>query len=120
MKSVGGCVAGNGQLQFNYPLGVVVHPTTGYIFVADSVNNCIQVFNKEIAYSHSITPLGNYWFNKPQDVALDEEACLYIAEYGNHCVTKLTNEGHFVQRFGSLGSGAGQLKQPSSLAVLDA
>ena len=48
VKSVGGCVAGNGQLQFNYPLGVVVHPTTGHIFVADSVNNRIQVFNKEI------------------------------------------------------------------------
>ena len=119
VKSVGGCVAGNGQLQFNYPLGVVVHPTTGHIFVADSVNNRIQVFDKELAYNHSITPPGNYWFNKPQDVALDEEGCLYIAEYCNHCVTKLTNEGHFVQRFGSLGSGAGQLKQPSSLAVLD-
>ena len=35
VTSVGGCVAGNGQLQFNYPLGVVVHPTTGHIFVAD-------------------------------------------------------------------------------------
>ena len=42
-RSLGGVgFDGIGPLQFNYPGGITVHPTTGQIFVADSWNRgCI-------------------------------------------------------------------------------
>ena len=35
VKAVGSINHGSGQLQFNCPTGITVHPTTGQIFVAD-------------------------------------------------------------------------------------
>ena len=35
---------GSGDGQFNFPVGVAVDPTTGSVYVADALNNRIQVF----------------------------------------------------------------------------
>ena len=65
VQSVGSSKSGSGQLQFNYPRGITVHPTTGLVFVADSWNNRIQVFNSDLTYAHSITLHGDKLFNYP-------------------------------------------------------
>ena len=41
----------------------------------------------------------------------------YVAEWDNHCITKLTTTGEFITRFGSKGSAPGQLGRPSSLTI---
>ena len=56
-------------------------------------------------------------FNKPYDVSLDSDGCVYVAEWDNHCITKLTKTGEYITRFGSKGSAPGQLDFPSSLTV---
>ena len=117
VKSVGGSESGSGQLQFNIPKGITVHPTTGQIFVADGDNNRIQVFNNDLTFSHTITPAGNKQFDSPFDVALDNEGYLYVAEYWSHCITKLTTKGQYITRFGSQGFAPGQLFFPSSLTI---
>ena len=58
--------SGNGRLQFHYPRGITVHPTTAQIFVADSYNNRVQVFSLDLSYSHTITLCGNNQFNQPR------------------------------------------------------
>ena len=117
IKSVGSSKSGSGRLQFTYPAGITVHPTTGQIFVADFQNNCIQVLNDDLTFSHTITRSGNKQFNSPCDVALDNEGYLYVAESHNHCITKLTTKGWNITRFGSAGSDPGQLFCPSSLTI---
>ena len=117
VKSVGRSKSGSGRLQFNVPVGITVHPTTGQIFVADCYNNRIQVFNNDLTFSRTIAPTGNKKFNYPYDVALDNEGYLYVAEYSNHCITKLTTEGQYIKRFGSKGSAPDQLSWPSSLTI---
>ena len=124
MKFDGVCVqtVGNnkswcGQLQFNYPRGIKVHPTMGQIFVADSWNNRIQVFNNDLTFTHTITLNGEKSFNNPWNVSLDSEGYLYVAEWGNHCITKLTTTGEYSTRFGSKGSAPGQLDNPSSSTI---
>ena len=116
VKSVGSSESGIDRLQFNTPRGITVHPTTGQIFVADSSNCRIEVFNNDLTFSHTIAPTGNKQFNYPYDVALDNEGYLYVAEY-NHCITKLTTKGQYITRFGSQGSAPGQLSYPSSLTI---
>ena len=118
VKSVGSNTRGSGRLQFDYPKGITVHPTTGQIFVADRYNNRIQVFNNDLTYSHTITRLFIESFNAaPYDVALDNEGYLYVAEFGNHCITKLTTKGEYITSFGPEGSAPGQLSCPSSLTI---
>ena len=42
---------------------------------------------------------------------------MYVSEYGNHCITKLTTKGQYLARFGSEGSDPGQLFGPASLTT---
>ena len=117
VKSVGSNKSGSGRLQFYYPNGITVHPTTGHIFVADCSNNRIQVFNNDLTFSHTITRKYTKPFKGPCGVALDNEGYLYATEYGSHCITKLTTKGEYITRFGSKGSVPGQLSSPSSLTI---
>ena len=59
VQSVGSSMSGSGQLQYDHPRGIAVHPTTGLVFVADSNNDRIQVFNSDLTYAHSITLHGD-------------------------------------------------------------
>ena len=115
VKAVGSKSDGSGQLLFYYPGGITVHPTTGQIFVADSINKRIQVFNNDLSFSHTITLHGDKPY--PSDVSLDCEGHLYVVEWDNNCIKKLTTTGQFITRFGSEGSAPGQLHNPSSLAI---
>ncbi len=117
VKSVGSSEFGKDRLEFNFPYGNTVHPTTGQIFVTDCSNHRIQVFNNDLTFSHSIAPSGNRRFNNPYDVALDNEGYLYVADSHNHCITKLTTKGQYITGFGYEGSAPGQLSYPSSLTI---
>ena len=115
VKAVGSLNHGSGQLQFNYPGGITVHPTTGQIFVADGNNERIQVFNNDLSFSHTITLHGDGPY--PGDVSLDSEGNLYVADYDNNCIKKYTTTGEFITKFGSFGFSPGQLNNPSSLTI---
>ena len=117
VKSVGSSKSGSGRLQFDYPFGITVHPTTRQIFVADCKNNRIQVFKNDLTFSRTIAPTGNRSFHHPFDVAIDNEGYLYVAEYWSHCITKLTTKGQCIKGFGSSGSAPGQLYNPTSLTI---
>ena len=42
---------------------------------------------------------------------------MYVAEWSNNCITKLTTKGKYIRRIGSEGSAPGQLSRPSSLTI---
>ena len=119
VKSVGSSKTGNGPLQFNYPIGITVHPTTEQIFVADTDNHRIQVLNKDLTYSHSFGKRGSLpeQFNLPYDVTFDNEGYLYVADRCNHCIKKFTSTGQYISTFSSCGSNPGQIRYPSSIII---
>ena len=119
VKSVGSSETGNGPLQFDIPLGITVHPTTGQIFIADMYNHRIQVLNKDLTYSHSFGKKGSSpkQLNQPYDVTFDNEGCLYVADFSNHCIKKFTSTGQYISRFSSEGSNPGQITNPTSIHI---
>ena len=117
VQSVGSSISGSGQLQFNHPRGITVHPTTGLVFVADSYNDRIQVFNSDLTYTYSVTLPGDNQLYYPCDVSLDSDGFMFVAKWGNHCITKLTSTGEYITRFGSEGSATGQLFYPTFLSI---
>ena len=117
LKSVGSRSSGSGHLEFDRPFGITVHPTTGQIFVAEYGNNRIQVLNDDLTFSHMITLHGDKQLDRPRDVALDNDGYLYITDFGNHCITKVTTTGEYITRIGSRGRAPGQLWTPSSIAI---
>ena len=119
VMSIGSSDKGSGPLQFSYPRGISVHPTTGQIFVADEYNHRIQVINGDFTYSHSIGSEGTApgQLNHPWDVALDGIANVYVANCSNDCIDVFTSDGKYLRRVGSRGSGNGQLNRPSSITI---
>lgn len=91
---------------FNQPFGIAID-SAGTVYVADTTNQRIR----------KITPLGvvstfagdgnaslldgsgtNTRFNTPRAIAVDSTGNVYVADYANHCIRKIT-PGGLVSRF---------------------
>ncbi|MBL8776614.1 MAG: SMP-30/gluconolactonase/LRE family protein [Acidimicrobiales bacterium] len=104
---------------FSSPKGVAFSPVTDQVYVADSVNNRIQVFTRDGAFVRKWGRLGttNGRFNDPRGVAVDSAGNVYVVDRLNHRVQKFTSTGTFVTAWGSLGSGDGQFRNPRGIAL---
>ena len=117
--SVGSSKTGKRPLQFDTPIGISVHPTTGQIFVADNCNHRIQVINGDFTYSHSIGSYGTApgQLNNPWDVALDSVGNVYVTNVDNNCIDVFTSNGKYLRQFGSCCGGQLIINYPSSITI---
>ncbi len=53
----------------------------------------------------------------PAGIALDDSNNSYVTDYSNNWIQKFASNGAFIMRWGTLGSGNGQLNQPMGIAV---
>lgn len=67
---------GSGPGQFNLPHGIAVD-SAGTVYVADRENSRIQIFSPTGEYLRSWE-----WLNRPDDIFIDTQDNLYIAELG--------------------------------------
>lgn len=90
--------------QLNTPRNVAIGPD-GRIYVADSGNHRIQVFD---AQGNFVTGWGEFGtapgqFNEPWGLAVDEQF-VYVADTWNHRIQKFTLNGGFVGTYGQSGA----------------
>ncbi|MCB0005308.1 MAG: TIGR03663 family protein [Anaerolineales bacterium] len=99
-----GGLAGAGVGQFNAPRNLAIAPN-GDIYVADSGNHRIQVFDPNGVYRFSFGEPGSAegQLNEPWSIAVDD-AFVYVADTWNHRLQKFTLEGDFVSVIGRSGS----------------
>jgi sugar lactone lactonase YvrE len=123
------------KAQLNCPAGVAVS-SSGSIYIADSLNSRIR----KVSLGMISTVAGNgipgfggdggvatkAQLNRPSGVAVDAAGNVYIGDYGNHRIRKVsvpglisTAAGNGTQGFGGDGSpaAAAQLDSPSGVAV---
>ena len=110
---------GSKPLEFNYPRGVTISPTTGQIYVADSDNCRIQVLNPDLTFSYSFGSKGSAegQFSSPRFIAIDNEGLVYVSDRNNHRIQVFNSEGKYISQFGTCGSGPGQLQTPTGLVI---
>jgi ABC-type multidrug transport system ATPase subunit/DNA-binding beta-propeller fold protein YncE len=115
---------GTGEGQFQRPSGVVWHG--GKVYVADAVNNRVQVFTDGGEFVGVLggvlagalgEPDGRPSLSFPYDMKLGGDGALYVVEYRAGRVTKLSTAGKILGRFGSSGTGDGRFSTPWGIAV---
>lgn len=129
--AAGGCLDpdGSGPLelgdgQFNELWGIAID-AQGQIFVADTWNGRIQVFDAEGkflrkwgVFSSTGGELSDaYALFGPRGLAIDLEGNLLVADTGNKRIIKFTPNGDLVQQVGGGGVIGGRFEEPVGVAV---
>ena len=106
--------AGMGADEFQRPSGIVHY--NGALYVADAVNNRLQIFTDIGKHKKTIKITPSFYL--PYDIKIGSDKFIYIVEYGNNCVTKLSLDGELIGRFGAnIADGSVKLKTPWGVAV---
>jgi DNA-binding beta-propeller fold protein YncE len=109
---VGG--AGDGPLQFKNPYGLSVAPDN-HVFVADHGNNRVQVLTPRLDF-HCCVGVGQ--LSHPLGVCAND-AVVVVSETDAHRISVFSRgDGTLLRRFGSRGSGNGQLTHPAGLCFM--
>ena len=108
-------VMGVAEGEFQRPSGVVWHE--GKLYVADSINNRVQVFRDSGEFEGVLASAESAGLYYPYDIAKGPDATLYVVEYGAGRVTRLGFDGQVLGQYGDEGRGPGQFWTPWGLAV---
>ena len=109
--------AGNGPGEFNRPEGLTVD-TNDAIYVADSCNHRIQVFDAHGKFVREFGKAGSGpgELSYPYDVAVGRDGLVYVCEFGNSRIQVFQPDGTTVEVIGSPGAAPGQFANPWSIA----
>jgi RHS repeat-associated protein len=129
--------SGNGQL--SAPKGIAVD-AKGDVLVADELNNRVEVFNEKGEYVKAIGSVGSGsgQLKAPRGVAVDSRGDVWVVDTGNNRTDLFNEKGEFQAtngwgvndgkaeferctgascRVGIAGSGGGQFKEPTGVAI---
>jgi hypothetical protein len=96
-------VEGTGPGQFASPSGVAVRQSTGEVYVVDSANDRVEVFQADGAYAFQFGLVGSAagQLSDPQGVAVEQlTGDVYVTDQGNRRVDEFEGDGAFVRAFG--------------------
>lgn len=95
--------------KFSSPARVSVDPSDN-VYVLDRGNERLQKFDSRAKFVKEYSLLGN-------DVAVDGYGFMYVLDGRNGKVVEQSADGFILGRFGSYGSGVGQMKKAEGIAV---
>jgi DNA-binding beta-propeller fold protein YncE len=105
---------GTGPLQFRSPRQVCI-AADGFAFVADTCNNRVQVLTPTLDF-HGYVGVGQ--LAGPSGVCADD-AMVVVSNAGDHRISVFNRgDGALLRRFGSQGSGDGQLNVPNGVCFM--
>ncbi len=101
--------------KMNKPTGVAVD-AGGVVWVADTANNRVERFSASGKYESDYTSL-----KEPTGIVTHGPSVIMVADTGNNRIVELADYFElpptFIGKFGSAGSGDGQLSKPEGIAV---
>ena len=108
-RSFGGFGGGRGNLRD--PLGICID-REGSIFVADSHNNRIAVFDQ---FGNYLKDFGEKSLNIPSGVTVDQNQLTCVANTGYNSITVFDRQGNLILDYGELETGLSRLSRPTDV-----
>ena len=104
--------------EFNYPTNLSVDGG-GRLYVADTLNFRIQVFDRDGRVFKTFGELGDSpgQLNRPKGVAVDSEGHIYIADSSFNNFQIFDQEGRLLLHVGQGGGQAGEFSLPAGLYI---
>lgn len=110
----GGAGEGNGQLgvegsEFYIGPNGLSLDNDDNIYVSDTINNRIQIFDKNGRFLKKITNEDvNGVFTQLMDIKIDSDGNIYVTDAGSYYILKLNKNGEVVERIGGKGEQKGK------------
>ncbi len=107
-----------GRGRFNFPTNVAVD-SRGNLYVVDTGNFRVQVFNRKGDYLRSIGRLGDVpgSFARPKGIAVDSEGHVYVVDSAFQNIQIFDEKGRLLLFFGTGGWGPGYFTLPAGLSI---
>lgn len=108
-----------GPGEFKNPSGMVYDDITDRLYVADTQNHMVKVFDKDGRPLFTIGKRGSEdgEFNFPSYLAMDKKGILYVVDSFNFRVQMFDANGKFLKKFGRLGDSSGFFSRPAGIGV---
>ena len=107
---------GSEKGEFSYPNGITADES-GYIYVSDSNNGRVQVFNEKGEFSHLFTPPKKNPMALPRGITIDKLGRVHVVDTLRHRVFVFTKQGKFLFTYGKFGTRKDTLSYPNGIAV---
>ena len=110
------CEKGKGMGQLNCPRDVTVDSKTGNIYIAETEDNCVKVFDRTGKYLFKFGDNeGKGKMYKPLSVAICGD--IILISQGNHCILNYQLNGKFISKIGKRGKGRLEFNYPYGLTI---
>ncbi len=103
------------------PSGIAYYAERDELYVSDTGNHVINVFNKSGEYIRTIGSRGIEpgRFNFPTHLWIDKNGKLYVSDTLNYRVQVFSSQGQFLKMFGEHGDHPGNFAHPCGIATDD-
>lgn len=111
---------GNGVGEFNFPTNIALD-STGNLYVVDTGNFRVQVFDPDGKYIKSIGSIGNTpgSFARPKGIAIDSEGHIYVVDAAFENFQIFDKEGNLLLFVGGAGVNPGEFSGPAGIFIDD-
>jgi len=104
---------------FARPTGLAVSNSLKRLYVTDTADHCIKVFDLDGHFLFSFGKRGTDKgeFNFPASIVIDGNGDLYINDSLNYRIQVFNADGGFIRLFGRHGDGMGEFSSPKGVAL---
>ena len=106
---------------FYQPRDVAQNNSTKQIYVADTLNNRIQIFEADGTFNSTFAFADNNpndgSLNQPFGIAINSTGFVFVSSTFTNVIKIFNSTGTYLETIGSAGTGSGEYYRPSGIAI---